>query len=109
MPWYLSMYYAPSPRMFSLNQIGQPGTLALFILPYLMACIFFAMTASIAIRNRETCMLISYSPLCLYYSSQVFPGRELPSSILEILLLHISINFRYQRICENQQHGSNTE
>ncbi|MEG2594749.1 ABC transporter permease, partial [Bacteroides sp.] len=46
------------PRIFSLNQIGQPSTLALFMLPYLAACIFFAMTASIAIRNRETCMLI---------------------------------------------------
>ena len=94
------------PRMFSLNQIGQPGTLALFILPYLMACIFFAMTASIAIRNRETCMLIFvFTSVPLLFIS----GISCHTSILEILLLHISINFRYQWICENQQHGSNTE
>ena len=46
------------PRLFSLNQIAIPGVLTLFTLPYLTACIFFAMTASIAIRNRETCMLL---------------------------------------------------
>ena len=46
------------PRLFSLNQIAIPSVLALFALPYLTACIFFAMTASIAIRNRETCMLL---------------------------------------------------
>ena len=46
------------PWLFSLNQIAIPGVLTLFILPYLAACIFFAMTASIAIRNRETCMLL---------------------------------------------------
>ena len=68
------------PRMFSLNQIGQPGTLALFILPYLMACIFFAMTASIAIRNRETCMLIfvfTSVPL-LFISGISWPGAAIP-------------------------------
>ena len=68
------------PRMFSINQIGQPGTLALFILPYLMACIFFAMTASIAIRNRETCMLIfvfTSVPL-LFISGISWPGAAIP-------------------------------
>ena len=44
------------PRLFSLNQIAIPGVLTLFTLPYLTACIFFAMTASIAIRNREIMM-----------------------------------------------------
>ena len=33
------------PRLFSLNQIPIPGVLTLFTLPYLGACIFFAMTA----------------------------------------------------------------
>lgn len=69
------------PRMFSLNQIGQPETLGLFILPYLMACIFFAMTASIAIRNRETCMLIfvfTSVPL-LFISGISWPGAAIPS------------------------------
>ena len=68
------------PRLFSLNQIGQPDALVLFVLPYLSACIFFAMTASIAIRNRETCMLIfvfTSVPL-LFISGISWPGAAVP-------------------------------
>ena len=68
------------PRLFSLVQIGQPGVLVLFMLPYLAACIFFAMTASIAIRNRETCMLIfvfTSVPL-LFLSGISWPGAAMP-------------------------------
>lgn len=68
------------PRIFNLNQIGQPDDLTLFMLPYLAACIFFAMTASIAIRNRETCMLIfvfTSVPL-LFISGISWPGAAIP-------------------------------
>ncbi|NDV65529.1 ABC transporter permease [Bacteroides sp. 224] len=68
------------PRMFKLNQIGMPLDLLLFMLPYLAACIFFAMTASIAIRNRETCMLIfvfTSIPL-LFISGISWPGAAIP-------------------------------
>lgn len=68
------------PRIFSLNQIGDWSTLLLFMLPYLAACIFFAMTASIAIRNRETCMLIfvfTSVPL-LFISGISWPGAAIP-------------------------------
>ncbi len=66
------------PRLFSLNQIAIPGVLTL---PYLTACIFFAMTASIAIRNRETCMLLfvfTSVPL-LFLSGISWPGSAMPS------------------------------
>ena len=68
------------PRLFSLNQIAIPGVLTLFTLPYLTACIFFAMTASIAIRNRETCMLLfvfTSVPL-LFLSGISWPGAAMP-------------------------------
>ncbi|WP_321333552.1 ABC transporter permease [uncultured Bacteroides sp.] len=68
------------PRIFSLNQIGLPGNLIAFIIPYLSACIFFAMTASIAIRNRETCMLLfvfTSVPL-LFISGISWPGAAIP-------------------------------
>ena len=68
------------PRLFSLNQIAIPGVLTLFALPYLAACIFFAMTASIAIRNRETCMLLfvfTSVPL-LFLSGISWPGAAMP-------------------------------
>ena len=69
------------PRLFSLNQIAIPGVLTLFTLPYLTACIFFAMTASSAIRNRETCMLLfvfTSVPL-LFLSGISWPGSAMPS------------------------------
>ena len=69
------------PRLFSLNQIAIPGVLTLFTLPYLTACIFFAMTASIAIRNRETCMLLFVftSVSLLFLSGISWPGSAMPS------------------------------
>ena len=45
-------------KMFSLVQIAQAGTLFAFVLPYILACIFFAMTCSIFIHHREACMMI---------------------------------------------------
>lgn len=69
------------PRLFSLNPIAIPGVLTLFTLPYLTACIFFAMTSSIAIRNRETCMLLfvfTSVPL-LFLSGISWPGSAMPS------------------------------
>lgn len=68
------------PRLFNLIQIGNPGVLALFLLPYLGACIFFAMTASILIRNRETCMLmfVFTSVPLLFLSGISWPGVAIP-------------------------------
>ena len=68
------------PWIFRLNRIALPGELALFTLPYLSACIFFAMTASIAIRNRETCMLLfvfTSVPL-LFLSGISWPAAAIP-------------------------------
>ena len=69
------------PRMFCLVQIAQPDVLFAFLIPYLLACIFFAMTASIAIRNRETCMLIFvFTSLPLLFISGIsWPGAAVPS------------------------------
>ena len=94
------------PRLFSLNQIAIPSVLALFALPYLTACIFFAMTASIAIRNRETCMLLfvfTSVPL-LFLSGISWPGRN--ARILEVFFLYLPFHFRNQRLCTHQQHGN---
>lgn len=68
------------PHIFKLNQIGMPIDLLLFLLPYLSACIFFAMTASILIRNRETPMLLfvfTSLPL-LFISGLSWPGVAIP-------------------------------
>lgn len=68
------------PRLFSLPQIGQPATLALFALPFLLATIFFAMTVSVAVRQRESCMLLvvfTSVPL-LFISGISWPGAAVP-------------------------------
>ncbi len=69
------------PRLFRLNQIGAPHDIAFFALPYLLACIFFAMTVSVLVRHRETCiMLIVFSSIPLLFLSGVsWPGSALPA------------------------------
>ncbi|MDR1003587.1 MAG: ABC transporter permease [Prevotellaceae bacterium] len=68
------------PHLFSLIQIGKPGVLTLFLLPYLLACIFFSMTVSVIIRNRETCFLLfvfTSVPL-LFLSGISWPRSAIP-------------------------------
>ena len=68
------------PKMFSLVQIPDRMTLLLFMLPYLLACIFFAMTCSIFIHHRESCMMIyvfTSVPL-LFISGISWPGAAIP-------------------------------
>lgn len=68
------------PKMFSLVQIAQASTLAAFILPYLLSCIFFAMTCSIFIHHREACMMIYvFTSLPLLFISGIsWPGSAIP-------------------------------
>lgn len=46
------------PSLFSFPQLARPGTITLFMLPYLFACIFFSMTLSGVVISRESPMLI---------------------------------------------------
>lgn len=58
------------PKFFSLNQIGNPADIGLFILPYILACVFFAMTVSALVRHREMCiMLIVFTSVPLLFIS----------------------------------------
>lgn len=69
------------PKIFSLVQIAQAGTLAAFILPYVLSCIFFAMTCSIFIHHREACMMIyvfTSVPL-LFISGVSWPVSAIPA------------------------------
>lgn len=69
------------PRLFSLVQIGQWQEIALFVLPYLLSSIFFSMTLSVFVRNRETCMLLfvfTSVPL-IFISGISWPGASVPA------------------------------
>ena len=98
------------PWLFSLNQIAIPGVPTLFTLPYLAACIFFAMTASIAIRNRETCMLLFVFTLrAAAVPLRHFMAGSCYARFLEVLLVHLPFYLRHQRLRTHQQHGSHTQ
>lgn len=69
------------PKIFSLVQIAQAGTMIVFLIPYLLACVFFAMTCSIFIHHREACMMIyvfTSVPL-LFISGISWPGAAVPA------------------------------
>ena len=62
------------PKLFSLPQVGDPVTILLFILPYLFASIFFAMTLSGFMTTREAPMLVFVftSVILLSYCQSIF-------------------------------------
>jgi ABC-2 type transport system permease protein len=68
------------PRIFSFTQLSRPLDLALFMIPYLLACIFFALSMSIMMRNREMSILafvVTSVPL-LFISGVSWPGSAVP-------------------------------
>ena len=68
------------PHLFHLPQLGDALTLATFVLPYQLACIFFALTLSAFVPNREACMLLfvfTSIPL-LFLSGISWPGSSIP-------------------------------
>ncbi len=68
------------PHLFSLNQLDHPATLSLFSLAYLLSCIFFAMTVSVFVRNREKPMILFafFSVPMLFLSGISWPGSGIP-------------------------------
>lgn len=68
------------PKLFSLPQVGDPLTILLFILPYLFACIFFAMTMSGFMTTRESPMLLFVftSVILLFISGVSWPKEAIP-------------------------------
>ena len=64
------------PRIFSLTQIGAKSELMLFLFPFLLACVFFAITASFFSREREQpFLLFVFTSVPLMFIS-VFRGRR---------------------------------
>ncbi len=77
----ISVYvFGVVPHMFGLNQIGAPTDLLLFLIPYIIACIFFAMTVSGLVHHRETSIiLVVFSSVPLLFISGVsWPGSAIP-------------------------------
>lgn len=70
------------PRFFNLPHFVAAGTLLLFLIPFLCAAIFFAMSLSVFMRNRENAMLIFLflSVPLLLLSGVSWPAESIPSA-----------------------------
>ena len=70
------------PRFFNLPHFVGAGTLLLFLVPFLCAAIFFAMSLSVFMRNRENAMLIFLflSVPLLMLSGVSWPSESIPSA-----------------------------
>lgn len=69
------------PHLFSLPQIGNPWDIVLFMLPFLLASIFFAMTLSGIMRTREEPMMLVVftSVILLFISGISWPKEAIPA------------------------------
>lgn len=68
------------PMMFDLPQLWQPTDLVLFSVPLLLSCIFFAITISYFVKDRESCFLLfvfASVPL-LFISGISWPSSDIP-------------------------------
>ncbi|MDL2255247.1 ABC transporter permease [Parabacteroides sp. OttesenSCG-928-G06] len=72
--------FAAVPRLFGLPQVGHPWTVLLFLLPYIFASIFLAMTFSGFMVSRESPMLIFVftSVILLFISGVSWPKDMIP-------------------------------
>ena len=63
------------PWLFNLPHIGNPFTLLEFVVPFLLATIFFSMTVSVFVPSRETQMvlLLFFSLILLFLSGISWP------------------------------------
>ena len=68
------------PLLFRLNRLGEPSDLLFFVVPYLLACIFFSMTCSVFVKRRENCMpVFVFSSLPLLFISGIsWPSTAIP-------------------------------
>ena len=68
-------------RMFQLPQLGDWTTYMALLVPYLLACIFLAMTLSALIYRREDCIMlfVFLSVPLLFLSGISWPGAAMPA------------------------------
>lgn len=67
------------PKLFNLPHIGNFNDIIIFIVPFLLATIFFSMTISIFVRNRETGMVtfLFCSLILLFLSGFSWPRSNM--------------------------------
>lgn len=68
------------PKFFNLPHIGEIGTLFSFMIPFLLAAIFFSMTVSVFVKNRETGLIafLFFTLILLFLSGFSWPRQNMP-------------------------------
>lgn len=69
------------PKLFDFNQLWHFFDLAMLIVPFLFASIFFAISISYFVRDRESCFLlfVFISVPLLFISGISWPGSNIPT------------------------------
>lgn len=69
------------PWIFNLPNIGYASNIIMFILPYLAACIFFSMTITSIVRDRESGLVIFvFTSIILLFASGIsWPMSNIPT------------------------------
>lgn len=69
------------PHTFDLPMLWQPEDFVLFLVPLLLSCIFFAITVSYLVRERESCFLLFVfaSVPILFMSGISWPASDIPA------------------------------
>ncbi|MDD4058999.1 MAG: ABC transporter permease [Bacteroidales bacterium] len=68
------------PKFFNLPHIGNIWTLSGFMIPFLLAAIFFSMTLSVFVKNRETGLItfLFFTIILLFLSGFSWPRQNMP-------------------------------
>ena len=68
------------PRVFGLPHIGRLGDLCLFLLPFMLATVFFCMTVCSFVRERDSGIVtcIFFSVVLLFLSGAIWPVYNMP-------------------------------
>src|SRR5574344_45049 len=70
------------PRWFGLTHMASHWDICRLLLPFLLAVIFFSLTCSVFIKNRETgmVMFLFFSVILLFLSGVTWPRTNFPAS-----------------------------
>ncbi|MBR1793194.1 MAG: ABC transporter permease [Bacteroidales bacterium] len=68
------------PRIFNLPHIGNPMSIVVFVIPFLLAAIFFSMTICSFVRNRDAGIVVCifFSVILLFLSGAIWPQSNMP-------------------------------
>ena len=77
------------PRIFQLPHVGNSWDILAFIVPFLLAAIFFSMSVSLCVHNRETGMvtMVATTLIVFFISGVSWPQAALPTGWLYLSYL----------------------